>query len=76
MSRLFLLFALLLLAVLIYRMVRRNKGRIRSVKRQIIARNMTKCDYCGLHVPEQEVLKYKGRNYCSEQHKVLDQSQH
>ncbi len=73
MSRLFLIFALLLLAALVYRGIRKRKDRIDPGKKQIAFKNMTKCDYCGLHVPEQEVLKYKGRNYCSEEHKLLDQ---
>lgn len=76
MSRLFLFLALLLLAALIYRMVRGRKGRIKTGKKQIISTNMTKCDYCGLHVPEQEVVQYKGKSYCSEGHKLLDQARH
>jgi uncharacterized protein len=74
MGRLFLLLALLLLAALIYRAMRKQKVRGKPDKKQIISKNMTKCDYCGLHVPEEEVLQYKGRNYCSERHKFLDQS--
>jgi uncharacterized protein len=33
---------------------------------------MVRCDYCGLHVPENEALLSDGRRYCSQEHRRLD----
>ncbi|WP_419634175.1 PP0621 family protein, partial [Thiolapillus sp.] len=35
-------------------------------------KNMVSCDYCGLHVPEDECIRQNGHNYCSREHAQKD----
>jgi uncharacterized protein len=71
MSRLVLLLAIIAVAVLVYRSL--TSARRAPPKRpRALPTQMLRCDYCGLHVPEEEALRVAGRNYCSEEHKRLD----
>ena len=42
--------------------VRKPKGRPRVTA-------MVRCDHCGVHVPEKEVVRSGDRNYCSPEHR-------
>ena len=35
---------------------------------------MVRCAYCDLHVPRDEALAYRGRYYCSREHRDADTS--
>ncbi|MFP4160722.1 MAG: PP0621 family protein [Ectothiorhodospira sp.] len=38
---------------------------------QLGSRRMVRCDYCGLHVPEEEAVHDGNRAYCSADHHRL-----
>lgn len=33
-----------------------------------VIKNMVQCAKCGVHIPEQEALKYNGQIFCCEEH--------
>lgn len=76
MSRLLLLLAVVIVVALLYRRWQTFKYQLRQENRHPDAQKMVRCDYCGLHVPEQEILHIGGRNYCSQKHGALDQPRH
>ncbi len=69
MKVIFLLIAILLIGWIL-KTLRQN--RIADAEPRI--RNMIPCDYCGLHVPEDEALKHEGRYYCCKEHVQRKQS--
>ncbi len=71
MSRLVLLLAIVAVVILVYRSLKSTRGT--RQRPRALPKQMLRCDYCGLHVPEDEALRIAGRNYCSEEHKRLDQ---
>lgn len=71
MSRLVLLLAIIAVVILVYRWLKPARGNVRR-RTRALPKQMLRCDYCGLHVPEEEALRVDGRNYCSEEHKRLD----
>lgn len=73
MARLLLFLVLIILAALIYRRVLQYKKQNTTSNKRLISKNMVRCDYCGIHVPEDEVVNDDDRSYCSEEHKLLDQ---
>ncbi len=73
MSRLLLFLVLIILAALIYRRILQYKKQTTTSNKRLVAKNMVRCDYCGVHVPEGEVINDNNRSYCSEEHKLLDQ---
>jgi uncharacterized protein len=71
MTRVFLILVIVLLAIMLWRGLRRNiESRTRTDRPT--TRNMIRCDQCGLHVPEDAILRLHGRNYCSEEHMRRD----
>jgi uncharacterized protein len=71
MARLFLILAIILLAVLLWRSLY-NKVEKRTTSRKFAARDMIRCDYCGLHVPDDQIVRLDGRHYCSKEHMLVD----
>ncbi|MGH8501867.1 MAG: PP0621 family protein [Gammaproteobacteria bacterium] len=72
MTRLFLILAIVFLAILLWRsLLGKLEARNKSNERKPIAHNMIRCDYCGLHVPEDTIVRLDGRCYCSNEHKAL-----
>jgi uncharacterized protein len=74
MSRILLLLAVVIVIALLHRRWQSFKNQIRQGNRHIDAQKMVRCDYCGLHIPEQEILHVGGQNYCSQEHRALDQA--
>jgi uncharacterized protein len=72
MSRLVLLLVIIAVVILVYRSLK-SARRAPPKRPKALPKQMLRCDYCGLHVPEEEALRVGGRNYCSEEHKRLDQ---
>jgi uncharacterized protein len=70
---LFLIAAIVLVFMIVRSFLRKSPGRVRSEKRPLSSSKMVRCDYCGLHVPEDEALLTDGRHYCSAEHRKLDQ---
>jgi uncharacterized protein len=71
--RILLLIAAIVLVFMIVRtLVRKPRGRSKPGARPLSSGNMVRCDYCGLHVPENEALLSGGRRYCSREHEQLD----
>ena len=70
MSRIFLLLAIVGVIVLVYRLrqIAKSKAPTRS---KPIPQKTVRCDYCGIHVPENEAVRLNGRNYCCEEHKTI-----
>lgn len=62
---------LLLLAVIIYRMLRR--GRVSGRRRPSVRppEQMLICAQCGVHLPESEALVTGGQTFCCDQHREL-----
>jgi uncharacterized protein len=71
MTRLFLILGLVLLAIVLWRGLHKKLKPRTQTKRPVV-RNMIRCDHCGLHVPEDAILRLHGRNYCSEEHLRVD----
>jgi len=69
------LIRLLVIALIVYLVIQifkrwaANKN-IQSNKRQKIQeeQKMVQCDFCQLHVPEDEALQRDGKFYCSQEH--------
>ncbi|HKF93379.1 MAG TPA: PP0621 family protein [Gammaproteobacteria bacterium] len=71
MARLFFILIIVLVAMLLWRSLYKNmKTQTRTQRPKTLI--MTRCDYCGLHVPEQTALLRQGRHYCSEEHRRID----
>jgi uncharacterized protein len=71
MTRLFLILVIVLLAILLWRSLNK-KIKTQAKTKGPIARDMIRCDYCGLHVPEDTILRRHGRHYCSKEHMLID----
>ena len=72
MSRIFLLLAIVLLVVIIYRSLRNRKVKNTLATKKLIPKKMVRCDYCGLFIPKHESLDTEdGHHYCSQEHKRL-----
>ncbi|WP_018232365.1 PP0621 family protein [Thioalkalivibrio thiocyanodenitrificans] len=69
---LFLIAAVVLVFLIVRTLVRKPLGHSRPEKRPLPSGNMVRCDYCGLHVPDEEALLSDGRRYCSQEHRELD----
>jgi len=73
-----LLIRILIIALLVwiaYSLLRRylkNKQFKRPSFKKFMPQKILKCEICATHVPEQEAIVFKGRYYCSEEHKRLD----
>ena len=39
-----------------------------QVATKLKAKNMVACEFCGLHIPEDECIKDNGHTYCSREH--------
>lgn len=75
--RILLLIAAIVLVFMIVRtLVRKPLGRSRQKQPPLTSGNMVRCDYCGLHVPDNEALLFDGRRYCSREHQKLDRLPH
>lgn len=68
------LIRLLIIAAVIwilYRMIQTRLRSRKSVSQKPDTRaieTVVKCDYCGLHIPEEEAVRKDGKSYCSRQH--------
>ena len=69
---LFLIAAIVLIFMIVRTLFRKPLGRSKPEQRPLPSGNMVRCDYCGLHVPEEEALLSDGRRYCSQEHRRLD----
>jgi uncharacterized protein len=69
---LFLIAAIVLVFMIVRTLLRRPRGDRNPGKHPLPSGNMVRCDYCGLHVPENEALLSDGRRYCSQEHRRLD----
>lgn len=66
------LILLILLAALLYRLLRRWLH-ARAKRREHVARDqgrMLVCDHCGVYFPEQDAVRANGHVYCSEAHRI------
>lgn len=66
------LILLILLAALLYRMLRRWQDR-KAARKKPVARDqghMLACAHCGVYVPEQDAVRDGERVYCSEAHRL------
>lgn len=64
---------ILLLAVIIWLLYRILRGYANSIPQNGGAKDakaalMVQCDYCGVHVPQEESLTIDGKHYCCESH--------
>lgn len=66
---------LILFGVVLYLVVTRVKKASRQEKPAAPAADatMTRCAYCGLHVPTEESVVADAKNYCCEEHRRLGQ---
>jgi uncharacterized protein len=66
---------LILLGVVLYLVVTRVKQTPRHEKPAAPPDDatMTRCAYCGLHVPAEESIAAAAKNYCCEEHRRLGQ---
>ncbi len=72
MSRLLLILAIVFIVIVLWKsMLRKVEASNRNDQKKTIAHNMVRCDYCGLHVPEDTVVRLGGRRYCSDEHRAL-----
>ena len=58
----------LLIAVLLVWWILKTLRRNRVADAEPRIRNMLPCDYCGLHIPEDEAIQNQGRFYCCKEH--------
>ncbi|MCG5534505.1 PP0621 family protein [Ectothiorhodospira mobilis] len=65
------LIASLVLLFMVVRLLLRTPDVKRPTPGQLGSRRMVRCDYCGLHVPEEEAVRDGDRAYCSEDHRRL-----
>ena len=65
------LIILLLLAYLIWRLIRVTREALRPRQQTAVDRvaRMVKCRQCGTHVPEQEAIQDGDRSFCSDAHR-------
>ena len=68
MRMIFLLIVLALLGLVIYRMwsIRRQK---QTPKPRLKTTKTLRCDYCGVHFPENEAVFHQQKTFCSMEHK-------
>lgn len=66
---------LILFGVVLYLVVTRVKKASRQEKPATPAADatMTRCAYCGLHVPKEESVAADAKSYCCEEHRRLGQ---
>lgn len=65
---------IVILAVIAYRLVKRwlaNMPRETKPPRNNIEQ-MVRCQYCGLHIPQEEAIHDQDDWYCSKEHRQLD----
>ncbi|HID46790.1 MAG TPA: hypothetical protein EYP34_13690 [Chromatiaceae bacterium] len=62
---------LLAAAVLIWWIVRTLRGSSVSAPKPGI-KNVVSCEYCDLHIPEDEAFKQNGHSYCCREHAQKD----
>ncbi|WP_456404472.1 PP0621 family protein [Thiolapillus sp.] len=63
--------SLLVAAFLIWWILRTLRGRKAAAPKSRI-KNMLACEYCGLHIPEDEAVRKDGHTYCSKEHARQD----
>ncbi|BAO45274.1 PP0621 family protein [Thiolapillus brandeum] len=63
----------LLSAILLIWWILKTLRRNRMTDAEPRIRNMLPCDYCGLHVPEDEAVQHQGRSYCCREHAERNQ---
>ena len=71
MARIVVVLAIVIAVVLIYRSVRNYSRQANRLPSRVTPKDMVRCQYCGLHLPEDEAVRINGRSYCSEKHKIL-----
>lgn len=64
---------IVLVAYLAYRVVKNwlaklDKSQLQTDKKEEKIATMVRCQYCAVHIPQNEALKRKGHWYCSEEH--------
>ncbi|MCW9023711.1 MAG: PP0621 family protein [Gammaproteobacteria bacterium] len=67
------LIIILVIAWLVYSLTRRWLATLQNkseTKKEHIE-SMTRCDHCGLHIPQNEAIQSQGKTYCSDEHKKL-----
>ena len=76
MTKLIFIIVVALLLVLWFKsMGRKNDlSRKSNAKHQDSVEDMVRCQVCGVNLPRSEALLSRGRFYCSDQHRLKDQS--
>lgn len=74
MSRLFLLLAIAIVVVLLYRGLRMRKQTRQAAALRSAPQNMIRCEYCGTHIPQDRAVIANGHPYCCEAHRASAQS--
>ena len=66
---------IVILALLVYRLLKRWLAKLKSEPKKKPANidRMVRCHYCDLHIPETEAIQDRDGWYCSEEHRKLDQ---
>ncbi len=65
---------IVILALLLYRFVKRWLNTLEQNKQKNApstkgkVENMVRCEFCEVHLPQNEAIRHNGRWYCSEQH--------
>ena len=62
------LILVLLLGWIGFNLMQRYKKNNPSNLKKSQGQKMIACDVCGTHVPESDVIKKNGKNYCSKEH--------
>ncbi|WP_456373679.1 PP0621 family protein [Thiolapillus sp.] len=58
---------LLIAVLLVWWILKTLRGNRKADARPTV-QNMRACEYCGLHVPEEEAIQNQGRFYCCKEH--------
>ncbi len=63
---------IVIIAVLLYRLVKRWLDGLPQNRAPDKIGRMVRCRYCDLHLPEQDAIRIGEAWYCSEEHRRLD----
>jgi uncharacterized protein len=76
-TKLIFIVAVTLLLVLWFKSMGRKKdqGGSKPDSKSGRAEDMVRCQVCGVNLPRSEALMSRGRFYCSDQHRLKDQSE-
>lgn len=66
MSRLLLL---VVIAAVVYLLIRSYRRKSEEPEQNVVAEDMVRCAYCGVHLPRSESIKAGDKFYCSAEHR-------